>query len=105
LDNKYIFVDHEPFYNEMCRCEFEIYENINYYKLKRQFKYSTWEDSHALKIQIKRLDEVILSNNNSLDEGREYIIESLNKLKSIEKNIYNIFIKDLQKIDEIINKK
>jgi hypothetical protein len=41
LDSKYIFVDHEPFYNEMCRCEFTIYENVNYYKLKRQYKYST----------------------------------------------------------------
>src|SRR5947209_7015246 len=41
LDSKYIFVDHDPFYNEMCRCEFIISENVTYYKSKRQYKYST----------------------------------------------------------------
>jgi hypothetical protein len=105
LDSKYIFVDHEPFYNEMCRCEFTIYENVNYYKLKRQYKYSTWEDSHALKLQIKRLDEVILQNNYSLDKGLEYTTDSLNKLKLIEKKLNDKFINDLQKINKIIEEK
>jgi len=105
LDSKYIFVDHEPFYNEMCRCEFIISENVSYYKSKRQYKYSTWEDACALKVQIKRLDEVIQRNNYSLDQGREYVLESIDKLKLIEKNVNNNFIKDLQKMDKTINEK
>jgi len=105
LEKKYIFVDHEPFYNEMCRCESEIYQHVNYYKLKRQFKYSTWEEALALNEQIKRLDKSIVNNTILLEDGQDYLMHSINNLRIIETRANGNFITGLRTIDEIISKK
>jgi hypothetical protein len=105
LEKRYIFVDHEPFYNEMCRCDSEIYQNVNYYKLKRQFKYSTWEEALALNIQIKKLEKNIINNTILLEDGQDYLMESINNLRIIETRANGNFIMGLKMIDEIISKK
>lgn len=105
LDKKYIFVDHEPFYKEMRRCDSEIYQNVNYYKLKGQFKYSTWQDTLLLNIQIKKLEENTVNNTKLLEDGQDYLMDSINNLRIIETRANGNFIMGLKMIDEIISSK
>jgi len=89
----------------MCRCDSEIYQNVNYYKSKHQFKYSTWEEALALNIQIKKLEKNIVNNTILLEDGQDYLMQSINNLRIIETRANGNFIMGLKMIDEVINKK
>jgi hypothetical protein len=78
----------------MKRCHYEINKNIPYRV-----------ESNTLGEEIKRLDRAILNNNDTLNEGQDYIIKSINRLEIIQKRANSDFITDLKKVNEIISKK
>jgi len=60
-----------------------------------------------LTIQLNRLNDTIINNNTSLDDGRIYIEKCFDRLESINNRVSKSFIEDFEKLNKIIrnNKK
>jgi hypothetical protein len=58
-----------------------------------------------LNIQIKKLEKNIVNNTILLEDGQDYLMQSINNLRIIETRANSNFIIGLKTIDEIISKK
>jgi hypothetical protein len=108
LDRDYIYIEHSDYFDSMWADAHDINNSANYhYKLKRgagyRFKRSTWEESLTLVEEIKVIDKRIIKNNGRLNECSYFVVDSIDKLKQVEKTV-NKCVVVLKQLDEFMSK-